>query len=429
MSSGKISLCVTGSEVVNGFIQDTNTRFFAAELYAMGYEVRESRVLRDDPDAILEAWQSMHNRGDVIINAGGLGPTNDDLTVDLLCQWLNCKAIVVPEAERRIKALFQHRARQGGTMKYSLDVALRQARIPEKSIPLENSGGLAPGIYVPEKNLLALPGFPSEIKAIWPQVPELLKNYRLNQYATAEIPVWAYGESALFAEIHPPPEIEIGVHALPLGCRLFLRSSVNNRDQVTAYAEELRQRYAALGEPKPLEAFAHWAIANHKKIAFAESCTGGLLAKQFTDIPGISACFQGAIVSYANEIKTRELDVAEDILAIHGAVSRHCAVAMAEGALKKMNADITVSLTGIAGPSGGSDEKPVGTLFMAIADRNEPTLVARFLYNFGRERFREAAAASAALALFQRYVFAPAHGQKMSDLPFGRQFMPLTEHS
>ncbi|MCS6984454.1 MAG: nicotinamide-nucleotide amidohydrolase family protein [Leptospiraceae bacterium] len=422
--SGYISLCITGSEVLNGFVLDTNTRFFASEFYKAGFEVRESRILRDDPRAILNSWEEFYQRGDIIVNAGGLGPTRDDLTVDLLCQWLNRRPVMVQEAEEKIRRLFQEKKERGMTMKYSLEVALRQARIPEGCIALPNPVGLAPGIFVPEKNFFALPGFPIEIEGIWPSLWQYLDKEKLQKYHTRELPVWSYGESALFAEIHPPEEIEMGVHALPFGCRLFFRSQ--NERLLDEFFTSLKERYYGLTQESPLKSFAQWAMANNKKVALAESCTGGLFAKEFTDIPGISAIFLGGVVSYANEIKMSFLGLPEEILKTHGAVSAPCAKAMAEGALLRFGADISVSFTGIAGPGGGTPKKPVGTLYIGLATKGEETLIGKFFYDFGRARFRQAACATAALVLYQKFVLAP--HKNLRDLPLGNQFLPIERY-
>lgn len=424
MNFSEISLVITGSEVLNGFILDTNTQFFATELYKRGYEVRESRLLRDDRKAILKTWEELYQRGDVIINAGGLGPTSDDLTVDLLCEWTGRESELYPPAEEKIRQFFQERKDRGLSLKYSLDLALRQARIVKGSIPLPNPVGLAPGIFLPEKRFFALPGYPIEIQGIWPQIWEHLESFPLRKSHTYELTVWGHGESALFSEIHPPSSIEMGVHALPLGCRLFFRSKEENL--LNEFVEKLKKKYFGLTEENPLHSFVRWAISQGKTIALAESCTGGFLAKRFTDIPGVSTIFLGGVVSYANEIKESLLDVKKEILEKYGAVSAPCAKAMAEGALRKLKSDIALSLTGIAGPTGGSEEKPVGTLYIGLATQGEETLVGKFFYNFGRERFRIAACATAELVLYQKFVLGSL-GKKLSDFLVGKEFMPVGE--
>lgn len=385
---------------MNGFVLDRNTQFFASELYGRGYRLVESRIVHDDRHQILATWREWAASGDIIINSGGLGPTSDDLTVDLLCEWLGDQAIYEPEAERRTRYFFERRARKNPAL--SLETALRQARIPSRAIAIQNSVGLAPGIFIPEKNFFALPGFPEEIHAMWPQVLQHIQALEPEKFLTTIIPVWGVGESQLFSGIRETPGVTVGVHALPWGCRLFLRAENGMPQALEKLAAEIRSRYSAQIVEDPLvEVIAH-CKKQGLKLAFAESCTGGLAAKRLTDHPGVSAIFQGGVVSYANSAKSTLLGVSQELLATHGAVSREVAEAMARGAAEVLSAELALSFTGIAGPDGGSESKPVGTVYIGLYDRRSDDMrVARFHFPLGRERFRNATVSCAFLALWQ----------------------------
>ncbi|MFZ5627493.1 MAG: nicotinamide-nucleotide amidohydrolase family protein [Spirochaetota bacterium] len=413
-----VRLCITGSEVMNGFVLDRNTQFFASELYALGLELVESRILHDDRQQIMATWKEFAATGDIIVNSGGLGPTSDDLTVDLLCEWQQDTAVYEPHAEKRTRYFFEKRARQQPGS-YSLETALRQARIPSRAVAIRNPVGLAPGIFLPELNFFALPGFPDEIRGMWPEVLRRIEQQNAERSVTRIIPVWGVGESQLFTEMRSlTPEIDrsvsVGVHALPWGCRLFLRAKQGDAASAAALGEiaaTLESHFAGQVVEDPLGGVIAYCKEKRLKLALAESCTGGLAAKQVTDIAGVSAIFTGGVVSYANEAKTELVGVPAELIAAHGAVSAEVAGAMALGVAQKLGADLSLSFTGIAGPDGGSEAKPVGTVFVALHDaRSEKTFVARFLFPFGRERFRNATVATGFLSLWQ-YLYQPNGGR------------------
>jgi len=403
---------------MNGFVLDRNTQFFASELYALGLELVESRILHDDPQQILATWKEYAETGDIILNSGGLGPTTDDLTVDLLCEWQGDQPVYEPQAEKRTRYFFEKRAKLQPNS-YSLETALRQARIPSRAVAIKNPVGLAPGIYLPELNFFALPGFPDEIKGMWPEVLRRIEETVAVRWITRVIPIWGVGESQLFTELCSlVPAIDkkfsVGVHALPWGCRLFLRARARDAEGEAAVAEVagiLEAHFAGQVIEDPLAGVLDYCKEKKLKLAVAESCTGGLAAKQITDIPGVSAIFSGGVVSYANEAKTVLIDVPPEMIAAQGAVSPEVAASMASGVARKLHADLSLSFTGIAGPDGGSESKPVGTVFIGLHDsRTGETRVGRFLFPFGRARFRNATVATGFLALWQ-YLHQPNGGR------------------
>lgn len=445
-----VRLCITGSEVMNGFVLDRNTQFFASELYARGYELMESRILHDDREQILKTWREFAATGDIVVNSGGLGPTSDDLTVDLLCEWLNDTAVYDPHSERRTRYFFERRAREqsakgaakpgttGGARAVSIEVALRQTRLPSRARAIKNTVGLAPGIFLPEINFIALPGFPDEIRGMWKETLGIMESLSLTRHATKIIPVWGVGESQLFSELSVPDSVTVGVHALPWGCRLFLRSgpsirpdgllrdlpstqpdgkrrdlpsaetgnrslsAVEMSEQIDSVAAAIAAKFPGQVVDDPLADVIEYCKTNALTLSLAESCTGGMAGKQVTDHAGVSAIFKGSAVTYANEAKTGLLGVAPQLIAEHGAVSAECAAAMARGAADRFDSTLSLAFTGIAGPDGGSADKPVGTVFIALHDaRTAETRVARFGFPFGRERFRSATVACGFLALRQ----------------------------
>lgn len=415
-----VRLCITGSEVMNGFVLDRNTQFFASELYARGYELVESRILHDDPEQILATWREFAASGDIVVNSGGLGPTTDDLTVDLLCEWLGDTAVYDPHSERRTRYFFERRAREQSdkdvarsaaegmpkaadkTRPLSIEVALRQTRLPSRARAIKNTVGLAPGIFLPEINFIALPGFPDEIRGMWKETLGIMESLSLVRRATKIIPVWGVGESQLFTELPETPGVTVGVHALPWGCRLFLRADSEHAEAVAGIAGGLQKRFPQQVIEDPLAEVIAYCKSNALSLSLAESCTGGLAGKQVTDHPGVSAIFKGSAVTYANDSKTELLGVDPAVIAAHGAVSAECAAAMAQGAAQRFASTLSLAFTGIAGPDGGTTDKPVGTVFVALHDaRSGATRVARFVFPFGRERFRGAAVACGFLALWQ----------------------------
>ncbi len=396
-----VRLCITGSEVMNGFVLDRNTQFFASELYARGLELIESRIMPDDPQQIVNTWKEFSATGDLIVNSGGLGPTSDDLTVDLLCDWLGDTPVYEPHAEKRTRYFFEKRAKDK-TRAMSIDVALRQARIPSRATAIKNTVGLAPGIFIPEIPFVALPGFPDEIKGMWSEVLAIIEKLDFSRSAMRIVPLWGVGESQLFSELKKSDEVLVGVHALPWGCRLFLRSEPQHEPALDLLAQDLQARYPGQVVENPLVNVVDLLKAEKLTLAVAESCTGGLAAKQITDLAGVSAVFQGGVVVYANSAKTDLIGVPAALIESHGAVSAECAAAMAQGVAEKLQADLSLSFTGIAGPDGGSPLKPVGTVFIGLHDRRTGiTRVGRFMFPFGRERFRNASVATGFLALWQ----------------------------
>lgn len=410
-----IRICITGSEIVNGFIHDTNSHFFAKALYALGYQVTGIEVVGDNPEQIKNTWKRLSQTGDLILQSGGLGPTLDDLTVDLICEFLQCESKENASSLKKLEDFFASKKNKETAKETanapSLDVARRQIRYPAKSEVIENPLGMAPGFFVPSIPFIALPGFPVEIKGMWNDVVKILETLPLQKNHTKQVTLWGMGESDLFSRIKFPPSLEVGVHSKPMGNKLFFRTPAkdNSKNVTENLLQELEQEFPYSIGQDPLKELIEFLKKEHLTITMAESCTAGLSAKILTDFAGASAVFHGSVVSYANNIKEKVLGVRPETIDKHGAVSKQSALEMAEGVRKLMHADVAFSVTGIAGPSGGSIEKPVGTVFLGFSFSNElrkkislpSTLYGQFYYPFGRERFRTITVQTAYIVLWQ----------------------------
>ncbi len=419
-----IRLLIVGSEVTNGFTLDKNTNFFARELYKNGFTVLESRIIRDNVSSILNALSDYSLTGDFIIMSGGLGPTDDDLAVDVLAEFTGSRAVIHEASEHRVRDFFAKRASHTRTSAgFSLDRALRQARIVEGCEVLHNPVGLAPAMFFPSIPLVSLPGFPREIEGIWPQVLQAIEQSMAEKTETTEVSLWAISESGLSASMQVPSELEFGVHALPFGTRLFLRASNNDRSILHSFGQSILDRFPGHTAENPLLEFIEYLKKTGRTMTTAESCTGGLGAKLLTDIPGVSAVYPGSIVAYANSVKENLLGVSAATLDTFGAVSHQTAKEMALGALSVTGGQISISITGIAGPDGGSDEKPVGTVYIGIADsREEHAMAGKFFFPFGRDIFRNASIHTAFLALYQKYVYYNGNLDSWLHSDFGKNF-------
>ena len=402
-----IYILIIGSEVLNGFTLDTNTQFISSQLFGLGLRVKSIFTLRDDAKEILGLLKKVIPKADLVITTGGLGPTQDDLTVDVLCELIGSKPVYDKYAKRKADMVFSQRHKKPEQSKKSfidMNKALKQTRIPENTTPLKNNVGLAPGIWISELPLLAMPGFPLEIRSIWPEALEKIKALDLKKVHTRVFPIWGYGESTLFSQLVFPDGIEIGVHALELGCRLFLSSQ--NKKLLDTFSKKLEEKFAAYLVEDPLIELINFFRKKKLWLATIESCTGGLCTKLITDQAGASRFFRGGIVSYHNQIKESVVGVSKRTLKDFAAVSRETVIEMASSGLKTLHSNLALAITGIAGPKGGSEEKPVGTVYIGFADSEEKKVWAgKFFFPLGRERFRKAAVYNLFLSLYQKYVF------------------------
>lgn len=406
-------ILVTGTEVLQATIADENGPWLARRLAGLGIELVEILIVADHREDLSRGLEHMASLGlDLVITTGGLGPTADDLTAEVVAGFCGREMVLDPVLEAKIAEILARfaRTRPGGTDPEALDAANRkQALVPAGAVPLDPAG-TAPGLVVPPSAegrplVLVLPGPPGELRAMWPDALEQplirelvertppLMNRHLRMFGTPE------SELALALR-----EIEAGGLSLdPLEITTCLR-----RGEV-----EIDLRYRAGGEaaasrlgdelaarfPRTLYSLDGSTVdvlvgklLEGRTMATAESCSAGLLAARITDLPGASSYFAGGVVTYSNRSKQDLLGVSSSLLEEHGAVSAEVARAMAEGALERFGADLAVAVTGIAGPGGGSEEKPVGLVhFCALTADGRAKAVAPVIPG-GRRDIRERSA-------------------------------------
>ncbi len=367
----RAAVLVTGSELIRGSRRDSNGPFLAEELTRLGLEPSSIRIVGDEPAALEPAIRE-GLEADLLVVSGGLGPTHDDRTVELLARAAGLETSVVPELEQEIEGVSRRVAERLGRPYAEFEEGVRkQATVPAGGRVI-GIAGTAPGLVVETSGAIAvvLPGPPPELRRLWQAALE--DEAVRGVLARAEAPerrvlrVYGVGESAIarvLAEAGGEPEgvqATICAHAGEIWVELF-----GDGEQLAAsFRGALGEAIFSEDDRPVAELVLDLARERGLALAAAESCTGGLVAAELTSVPGSSDVFRGGIVSYANEVKHGQLGVSEETLAEHGAVSAETAAAMALGARRSFEADVAVSVTGIAGPGGGTAEKPVGLVFL-----------------------------------------------------------------
>ena len=369
----------TGSELLLGQIQNTHGSWFGQELMKLGLRV-ERQTTVPDGDAIQEVLGESMQRADVLLVTGGLGPTSDDLTRESLSYVTGLELIEDELALRDLKAFFDAR---GSDMAPS---NLKQAQAPVGSEILLNPNGTAPGIYLSPKAsgdfqcaVFLLPGPPRELYPMFHEevAPRLKALSGVEAFPVVrEFRTVGVGESRLHdlidAELNAIDGLEVGYCARIAEVDIRLIGLPDAVSQASTVVQRVIPEYIANHTAEDVaQTLVQTATEKGLTLALAESCTGGLIANRITNISGSSAVLTHGWVTYANEAKTGELDVCEQALADHGAVSAEVCEQMAIGALEASGSDVALAVTGIAGPGGGSEEKPVGTYFRAIATKKE----------------------------------------------------------
>ncbi|MCL2562542.1 MAG: competence/damage-inducible protein A [Oscillospiraceae bacterium] len=406
-------LIAVGTELLLGKIVNTNARDLSESLSALGINVYYHTVVGDNPERLRQAVEIARNRADIIITTGGLGPTYDDMTKETLAACFGKQLVCCEDIAAKIRAYFADRL-PGVQMPEN---NMRQAYLPEGCTVLRNDCGTAPGcaFYAEGKYVIMLPGPPRECRAMFRSgaVP-YLKALSDAEILSHNIHIFGLGDSAveeklrgLMQRLTNPtlaPYAKTGEVMLRLTAKA--ESGAEAERLMTPVLQEVRE---VLGDviygidADSLEGTVLRLLLDAKKtIATAESCTAGLLSKRLTDLPGASAVFLGGVAAYANEVKTKMLGVPETLIADHGAVSGPVARSMAEGARTRIGADFGIGITGIAGPDGGTAEKPVGTVYVALATA-EATYVRNLRLGTDRTRVRMMAAHHA-LDMVRRYL-------------------------
>ncbi len=375
----KAEVITIGDEILYGQITDTNTQWISAELDKIGIRISRKIAIGDDKAEILSMLSESLERANIVLLTGGLGPTKDDITKKTLAEFFNDELVIIPQAEAFVKDFFERRGRE------FTEINRQQAAIPSKSTYLHNATGTAPGMWF-EKNgkiVVSMPGVPNEMKYLMTAevLPRLKKYFKTPVIVHKVLRTIGLGESFLAEKIEPwedalPSHIKLAYLPSFGSVKLRLTGFGTDRKKIEKEIEDqiiiLKQyieKYIYSYENEELEkVIGNKLINENKTLSIAESCTGGYLSHIITAIPGSSAYFQGGVVSYSNDVKMNILGVKQETLANFGAVSEQTIVEMAEGVMKKLNTNYGIATSGIAGPEGGTEEKPVGTVWIAVTN-------------------------------------------------------------
>lgn len=413
MTPPKVIVVSTGSELTAGRSQDTNASWIANELFGFGYTVGKFIVLPDDPTTIRKELEEASSgaspeRPILIVMTGGLGPTEDDYTLEVVCDLTGSVPVRNDKAFDRLQALYRLR---GKGFEEALSTALRQVSVPSKSAVLNNSVGIAPGFWSelkPGAYLACMPGVPKEMTAMFREelLPRIREHFQSGEVHSDFVFIWGMSESLFQQEfIEALPHFREGKVVWGVAAkRGYIRVTYQSSDEKLV-AELIRltwEKYSGLCTGDLFEELPKLLLEKKLTVGTAESCTGGLVAKLFTDRAGSSEYFLGSVVSYANSVKAEILGVSSESLEKYGAVSEQVAREMADGAARILNTDVAISITGIAGPGGGTPTKKVGTVFIGTYIKGQETQVKELYLPFKRELFRDAVSATSLYILYNR---------------------------
>lgn len=383
-----------GDEILYGQILDTNSQWICSQLDAIGIKTRWRTTVGDNELDILAALDSAFSRTDLILITGGLGPTTDDLTKPCLAKFFQCDLRMFEEELEYVTSLFKKFGRE------MTETNRKQAELPEKCEAVRNSRGTAPGMWFNEsgKVVVSMPGVPREMKLMMTEeiLPRLKKVFETPVLKHKVVRTAGIGESFLADKLKDweksLPE-NLGVAFLPGFGQVRLRLTCTGKDEdemdkiiskeVEFLKDTLGSHIYGFDDDSLEMVVGNTLRAKGLKIACAESCTGGYLSKLITSVAGSSDYFQGSIVPYHNQFKNELLEVSNSVLESEGAVSEPTVMAMAEGVRKKFKSDIGLATSGIAGPGGGSEEKPVGTVWVGLSG---PWGIQAKKFSFGGDR-------------------------------------------
>ncbi|MGN6249272.1 MAG: CinA family nicotinamide mononucleotide deamidase-related protein [Ginsengibacter sp.] len=388
------SIITIGDELLIGQVIDTNSAWIAQQLNKIGVAIKNRIAIGDDGDEIKNALDFETGQADVILITGGLGPTRDDITKKVLCDYFAGNMVVNEGALENVKYLFEK-----VYSKPVSEVNLKQAEVPDVCEVIQNKRGSAPGMVFQRdgKIFISMPGVPYEMMGIMQDfLPYVQQKFQLPAVLHRTILTAGIGESALAEMIENfednlPKEIRLaylpnyGMVRLRLTTSGFDKEKTENTlDEQFAQLKVFVKEYMVADEDESIQqVVGKWLLKNKKTISTAESCTGGNIASLITSVPGASAYFEGSIVSYSYEIKETLLDVKKETLEKFGAVSEETVREMLTGLLDKMKTDYGIAVSGIMGPDGGLPGKPVGTVWVAVGNK-ERQMVKVFKQRFDR---------------------------------------------
>lgn len=364
-----------GDEILIGQIHDTNSTWISQQLNANGIRVIRKTSIADDEKAIVSMLDESLTRSDIVLITGGLGPTKDDITKKTLAQYFKMPLVLNEDAMVEVKSFYDKRKKE------IPDTGYQQATLPQGATYIPNYWGTAPGMWFDhrDKVVVSMPGVPYEMKGMMNNtiLPSLTKQFKTPEIIHKTIRTFGIGEtdlSKLIIDFEEELPTDIKLAYLPSLGSVRLRLSAYggvSKEQLSTYANTLKKKVEPYyyGEDDTTLEEACALILKSKKlsIATAESCTGGYVGHLITSIPGSSAYFKGGILSYANDVKINQLGVKSSTLEKHGAVSQETIEEMALGVCNVLKTDIGLATSGIAGPDGGTEAKPVGTIWVAMA--------------------------------------------------------------
>lgn len=395
----KVEIIAVGTELLLGDIVNTNAQFLAKELANLGISVYHQTVVGDNEERILNAFELAFKNCDIIITSGGLGPTKDDITKEMAAKYFNKELVIHKESLKAIEDFFK----ANGKKEELSEGNRKQAYFPEDAIVLKNNYGTAPGAIIEggeHKAIIVLPGPPRELIPMFNEgaVP-YLKKFTDGILVSKVLRIFGIGESYMAEKIgdiidgQSNPTIAPYAKEVDVTLRITAKASTKEEGNILIepvekkVRERLRQDIYGEGEITLEEVVAQKLIEKNLTIATAESCTGGLLAGRLINYPGISEVFLEGAITYSNEAKMKRLGVKKETLEAYGAVSEETAKEMAEGIAKAAGTDIGLSVTGIAGPGGGSEEKPVGLVYVGLYIKGE-VKARKFNFQGDRQKVR-----------------------------------------
>lgn len=392
----KAEIITIGDEILIGQIVDTNSAWMGVELNQLGIQVAQITSISDTPEHLIEAITAAKQRADIVLITGGLGPTKDDRTKKVLTEYFNSKLITHEPTLEHIRDFFYRRGSEVSQLNKD------QALVPECCEVIMNPVGTAPGMWFEQDNtvFVSMPGVPFEMKEIMSKqlLPRFAKMTGRGSIVHRTVLTTGIGESLLAETIEQWEDAlpdYINLAYLPSPGRVRLRMSAFGVNEETLNAE-LDKQVEALRMIIPEAIYGYnddtlagvvgqMLIERNATMASAESCTGGRIAHKITSVSGSSAWYKGSVVAYANETKVNVLKVDSEVIALNGAVSEEVVKQMADGVRNALHVDYAVATSGIAGPDGGTEEKPVGTVWIAVATPNK-TVASLFKFANNRER-------------------------------------------
>ena len=395
----KAEIITVGTEILLGDILNTNCRYLSRELAAMGIEMYYQITVGDNEERLLKTLEESLNRSDIVICTGGLGPTEDDITKEVCAKYFGYELeLHKPSLDAMIERFkYMNRVPTKNNEK--------QAYFPKEAYILKNDNGTAPGCIMEKegKMIVVLPGPPKEMESMFENyVKPYLSKLTDDVIESEVLRIIGVGESKVENDILDIIDSQtnptIATYAKGYECTLRITAKAKSveeaKELIKPMSDEMKRRFGqslyATGETSIEEVVAKMLVENNLKIAVAESCTGGMVSASLINYPGISSVFMEGCVTYSNEAKMKSLGVKKETLDVYGAVSDKCAKEMASGVAARYNTNIGIATTGIAGPDGGTDEKPVGLVYFGIYI-NGKVISKKYVFNGDRQGVRERA--------------------------------------